>query len=157
MRIILFKIFLLISTVCLSQDLKSFNLIIVVDERIAIANVMNIHILTNDGKKIDAMYYPGRLTLTKENVEELYNSNDSLTLAFDYFFDWKKQQTRNYFVPFGAFWFKQDFVVLDIYNLDRKNYKRIFDPLDKNRNYSVAFTYPGGQIIRLKRGRDSHK
>jgi|GEM_PF-5866572 len=148
-------IFLLIfPLLAYSQGASEANLIFVIDEQLAVGSIANIKISDTEGNMFDALYYPGRLIFEKWNYNDRYSGTDSLTLSFDYYEDNKRgRQVYNYSLPFDKRWLKQDYLILKIYNLNKKVYKRKFDPLDYKRNYTFEIIYPGGQMLRLKNGK----
>lgn len=150
-------LFLFVYQVSIAQEkIKSFDIIIFVDEEI-VTSLSKPVIIAKEGKsvlkRIDISYHVGNLSLSAEDYYMIFsNQEKTLFIQFDYYqYSSKgKQQVYNYEIEIGKNWLKQTFVVLKIYNLDKKKYKKRFAPLSKDKNYTFELSTSEGQMLRIK-------
>jgi hypothetical protein len=142
---------LICSGVCYSQDTRETNLILVIDEELVVGSIANMRIIDSKGIEIEATYYPGSLIFQKLDFENLISHDDSLVLAFDYFeFSGSRQRVYNYNFSFSRYWLQQQYLIMRVYNLTKKKYKKIFDPIEPGKNYTFELIHPKGQMMRKK-------
>lgn len=143
---------LICSVVCYSQDTREANLILVIDEELVVGSIANLRIIDNKGVEREATYYPGSLIFQKLDFEYLISQDESLVLAFDYSeFIGNKQRVYNYNFSFDKYWLQQQYLIMKVYNLSKKKYKKMFDPLDSEKNYTFELIHPKGQMMRIKK------
>jgi hypothetical protein len=150
-------LFLFVYQVSIAQEkIKSFDIIIFVDEEI-VTSLSKPVIIAKEGKsvlkRIDISYHVGNLSLSAEDYYMIFsNQEKTLFIQFDYYqySSRDKQQVYNYEIEIGKNWLKQTFVVLKIYNLDKKKYKKRFAPLSKDKNYTFELSTSEGQMLRIK-------
>ncbi len=150
-------LFLFVYQVSIAQEkIKSIDIIIFVDEEI-VTSLSKPVIIAKEGKsvlkRIDISYHVGNLSLSAEDYYMIFsNQEKTLFIQFDYYqYSSKgKQQVYNYEIEIGKNWLKQTFVVLKIYNLDKKKYKKRFAPLSKDKNYTFELSTSEGQMLRIK-------
>jgi hypothetical protein len=154
-KLYIISILALLSMKALGQEEENgFNFIIVVDDNVWLSYTnLKVEIRGADGSVIDkvsGVYYPGNLFFEKEDYEKLMNAEtDSMTLIFNY----KESQGKkeyDYELPFFKSWLDHYFMVMKVYNLDKRKYKGVFEPLDKDRNYTYELNYPGGSMLRVR-------
>ncbi len=131
----------------------SSNVILMIDDKLCLGSVADIHLIDGNGERIDLEYIPGKLSMEKGSYENLIQSDlDSATLFFDYYMYKKDKQTLySYEIPFYSNWLDLEYLVLKIYNLDNKKYQKVFKPLDESRNYTFELEYPGGSMRRVEK------
>lgn len=139
------------------ENRKSFDFIVCVDEEIATSLTKPV-IIAKQGmnvlKRIDISYHAGNLSLSSEDYNMLFSEQEiTLFLQFDYYqYSSKgKQEIYNYEIEIGKNWFEKTFVILKIYNLDKKKYKKRLDPLSKDKNYTFDLETSEGQMIRIRK------
>lgn len=139
------------------ENRKSFDFIVCVDEEIATSLTRPV-IIAKQGanvlKRIDISYHAGNLSLSSEDYNMIFSEQEiTLFLQFDYYqYSSKgKQETYNYEIEIGKNWFERTFVILKIYNLDKKKYRKRFDPLSKDKNYTFELSTSEGQMLRIKK------
>ncbi len=103
-------------------------------------------------KSVSVSYHPGDLSLDKSDLDYLLSVDDSvkLSLKFEYY-QYTPQGNQNvlsYEIEMGKDWLEQTYMVLYIYNTDKKTYEGEIKPIP-GRNYTFELDYPGGQMIRL--------
>jgi hypothetical protein len=78
-----------------------------------------------------------------------------LFLQFDYYQNSVKgkQELYNYEIEMEKNWFEQSFVILKIYNLDKKKYRKRLEPLSKDRKYTFDLETSQGQMIRIRKNK----
>lgn len=123
------------------------NLIITVDDNIAITSIYSAKvegIIKGLEKIILADYVPGSLSFDSSHKNDLFALSDSnLFLTFGYrSYKRKKQRVSHYKIEIKKEWFLEPYLILKIYNLDIRKYKRRFSPLDRNRNYTFEVDSP---------------
>ena len=154
--LILISLLQILSFSQLAGQEKSFNFILVIDGQLWITNTsIAISFPSSNGSDLTqavATYYPGELVFEQQEYEKIKNSKiDSLTMSFDYYeYQGKKQFLYNFDLPFYASWLDQSYMVMKVYNLEKRKYKGVFKPLDKERNYTFELDYPGGQMLRVR-------
>lgn len=134
---------------------RDFNFILVIDDEVWISYT-NLKIKIEDKagsvSYVEGLYYPGNLSFEKESYEKLLTANaDSMTLRIDYR-EYEGKKTKDYIfeLPFSPKWLDYYFIVIRVYNMNKKEYKGVFEPLDKDRNYTYEMDYPGGQMLRVR-------
>ncbi|WP_257667179.1 hypothetical protein [Parapedobacter tibetensis] len=158
------KIILLVLTVfshlaLLAQDKergKGIDFIISIDGNI-VKTIYRPKIVMLDSdtdiKSVPVSYHPGDLSLAKSDLDYLLSQDDSikLLLEFEYYqyTTQGNQNVLNYGIEIGRNWLEQAYMVLYIYNTDKKPYKGKMKPIP-GRNYTFELDYPGGQMIRLQ-------
>ena len=163
-------LFLFICQISMAQEnRKNFDFIVCVDGEI-VTSLTKPVIIVKQGmnvlKRIDINYYAGNLSLSSEDYNLILSEQEiTLFLQFDYYqYSSKgKQEIYNYEIetdyPFlrririeiGKNWFEQIFVILKIYNLDKKKYKKRLAPLSKDKKYTFDLETSEGQMIRVRK------
>jgi hypothetical protein len=135
------------------QSEIEINLIIVINDELAVNSLSNIQVLAKNFKgQLDADYVPGKLWIRSSVEQELSSVNDSVFITFDNnIFCNHKHYLMNYKLPISMQWVDQDFVVLRVYDLARGKYKRVFKPLSAKMNYTFELDFPGGGTFRRVR------
>ena len=140
------------------EDRKKFDFIISVDEEI-VKKISKSLIIVKQGesvlKKINVSYYPGNLSIAIEDYDMIFSDQGtSLFIQFDYYqYSFNgEQEIYNYEIEIGRNLLQpQSFVILKIYNLDKKKYRKRFDPLSKDKNYTFELDGSEGQMLRIKK------
>ncbi|WP_372472547.1 hypothetical protein AB4865_06945 [Capnocytophaga sp. ARDL2] len=149
---------LFITTNIYSQEVKNSNFIIVIDEEI-VTNSLGIKLLvtSKDGnsREIETItgYYPGNISLKKSDYDDLISDEtQSVILKFNYqTYINDKSYYYTYEIEAGKNWFEMTFVILKIYNLDKRKYRKKLDPLSKDKNYTFDLETSNGQMIRIRK------
>lgn len=133
-----------------SQATHDVNFILLINDELPIGTIANSRIIIKESE-IEVLYHPGSLAFGEENFRKVMAAGDSMILAFDYYeYKGGKQSIFNYRLPFYKNWLDQRYLVMKVYQLDKKKYKGVFQPLDKDRNYTFELAYPGGQMLRSR-------
>ena len=137
-----------------SQDKSHFDFIIVVDE-VIITSLNNPKLMIRKENELlsnfDILLKPGDLSLKTTEYNLIANSSDDLYLKFDYYdYSSGKQKVYNYDIKIGKNWFEKSYIILKIYNTDKKKYKKIFNPI-KGRNYTFELDYGGGSMLQIRK------
>jgi len=141
------------------ENRKSFDFIINVDAEIAKTLFKPVIIVKKNGnvlKKIEIGYYPGNLSLSTADYNMIFSEQETiLFFQFDYYRNSVKgkQELYNYEIEMGKNWFEQSFVILKIYNLDKKKYRKRLEPLSKDRKYTFDLETSQGQMIRIRKNK----
>ncbi|WP_430614151.1 hypothetical protein [Flavobacterium sp. JP2137] len=142
-----------------SQEVKNINFIIVIDEEI-ITNSLGVKLLITSKDessreiKTTTGYYPGNISLRKSDYDDLISDEtQSVILKFNYQTYIKdKSYYYTYEIEAGKNWFNHNmFFILKVYNLDKKKYRKRFDPLSKDKNYTFELNTSEGQMLRIKK------
>ena len=144
-RLSLLLLFFSSVIIAIAQERKELDFVIVVDDEFGgIATPLHISLKKDNGEteNINFNYHPGCLSLDMDD----YNKLKTFAGKIELHFGWYKHmngETRHYFydIPFDPFekkLFEASFVVIKIYNLDDKKYKKLYYPLEgKNYNFSL--------------------
>lgn len=130
------------------------NVIILVDEKVVIEPLARLKLeIFHKGLKTDysmASYSPGQLSYDQSKKIDIFAS-DSTYLSFDYYrYNDNKQFIKRYEIKLNKVWLNSSYLIIRIYNLDNKRYKRIFFPLP-GKNYTYEVDSPVYPILRIKR------
>jgi hypothetical protein len=153
-RAVLVSLILIISlmTTALSQNV---NLIIQVNEKIAVTELANIHIVfdsVDNRKQFDVNYVPGELIIS-DYVWTKINSDSAskFFLKFDYYTYTKdEQKIANFFVELTRFELKQPYLILNIYDFRDKKYKHWYQWIT-DKEFLSEFRFPNSGIYIRKR------
>lgn len=157
-KFVFWALFLFVYQISMAQEnIKKFDFIVCVDEEIATTLTRPVIIAkkgVNVLKRIEISYYAGNLSLSSEDYNMVFSEQEiTLYLQFDYYQYSSKGQQKiyNYEIEIGKNWFEKTFVILKIYNLDKKNYKKRSAPLSKDKNYTFDLETSDGQMIRIRK------
>jgi len=133
------------------QEKANYNITILVNDEIWLTStVINFKVPKRD-EYIQANYTTGNLEFNSSDFELLKSISDSLTIYFDHYsYVNNKQILNNFELPFFNNWMDMSYLVLRVYDINRKEYKGVFDPLDSRRNYTYELNYPGGSMLRVR-------
>lgn len=139
-----------VSNVSIGQSIKKkLNLIILIDQKVIIGDLYQIK-LYSGGKTFSVSYEPGNLTIL--DPSNIFSKIDSLPLTLSFYYNvYNKKDlaySYSYEIPLKKAWLEQSFIILRIYNTDRKPYKKIYYPL-KGLNYTFELDLPTGSINRV--------
>lgn len=150
---------LFITVTIYSQDVKNINIIVVIDEEI-VTNSLDVKFLitSKDGSsreiKTATGYYPGNISLKKTDYDDLI-SDETQSVILKWHYDPyinNKLYDYTYEIEAGKNWFNDNmFFILKIYNLNKKKYRKRFDPLSKDKNYTFELDTSQGQMLRIKK------
>lgn len=137
-----------------SDSNATSNVIILVDEKVLIEPLARLKFeIFHQGSKADhdiISYLPGQLSYDKSKKNDILAS-DSIYLSFDYYsYNNNKQLIKRYEIKLNKAWLDNLYLIIRIYNLDNKRYKRIFFPLP-GKNYTYEVDSPVYPILRVKR------
>ena len=129
---------------------KEFNLILIYNDEIDSRPIFNFNLnlvlkrsdMTEE--IIPARYIQGRLTLTEFNYNKLLqDSSDTIYLSFRIYesINRKKKIVFEYEIKFNKLLFHVDCIILRVYNLEHKRYKKRFSPLSSTKNYNYEYEY----------------
>lgn len=125
------------------------NFIIMVNGKLHEGILSNVHLLIKDeGKieKIEAIYIPGSLSFDADNITNV----DSVFIVFNHsIFCNDEHILVNYEIPFLPLWLEYSYLILRVYDLGHGEYKNVFKPLSRDKNYNYELDYPGGSIKRI--------
>lgn len=113
---------------------KEVNLIIVVDEQVAIHSLSSFKLVdnekNNEKKVYDAVYIPGKLSLSIADYKKLsLGKSKTLFLNFDHNESVEEKNiTHSYKIEINTGFLQWRYTVLYIYNLDKKQYQGLFTP-----------------------------
>jgi hypothetical protein len=135
-------------------EYKNMNFVISINEKVVINSISNFKIiaLNKDNSKdiFNANFSPGNISILKSDYLKIMSNEYSLLyLSFTYKENCKKKtQIFDYKIELKKVWLKQYYFVLKIYNLHKKKYRKLFNPL-KDKKYTYEYYYPGGQMLRV--------
>jgi hypothetical protein len=140
----------LLSNISIGQNVeRRLNLIVVIDNKIVVGGMLNPQLRSGDNY-FPVRYEPGNLTITDTN--NVLTKIDSLPVILSFYYNvYNKRDlaySNDYEIPLNKAWLEQSFIILRIYNTDRKPYKKIYYPL-KGLNYTFELDLPTGSINRV--------
>lgn len=155
-RLAILGLLLFLMSDCLSQtdsDRHSTNLIIVINEEVVIGSITRVR-LVREFEELELGYYPGNLFMDMNDYGSI-DKNDSTTmfLVFEHYFDEEKsQETKKYEIPVTPAMLDYGFMVLKIYDLGKRKYRKLFEPLP-NKNYTFEINSSEFQMNRVRKKR----
>lgn len=142
---------ILCATIATAQYEQVFNVTFTVDEKLAVESISDLRILDNKGQEFQCRYFPGHIVLIDSDKKLDTEANASLRFKFRFSeYSGKNDQSKEYWFDIPIIYLKKEYLVVNIYNLDRKRPDRRFSPLDANRNYTFELAFSGGQLLRNK-------
>lgn len=155
-KVFIFLLSIFYSQFIFSQEKMNFDFIITVDEKILLTlSNPKIIVRNKNNEKIDDVrvnYYPGNFSVDTEKYNELLSEADTqFYLNFQQYEYSKKgiQNIKNYEIELGKSWFKEQYIILNIYNTDTKKYRKL-TPLSIDKSYTFDIATSNGQMIRVK-------
>ena len=147
--IFLFLTGISVSAVYSQTEKINFDLIITIDEKIPVGAVSNFKIRAiteNSSEIISVDYYPGNLSMKKDDYRKLFSDTIKLFyLDFDYYeYVGEKQHLYHYKIEYKKSWMQEYFNILHIFNQDKKKYKKQFKLNRTNETYLYELDSPGG-------------
>jgi len=134
--------------------MKNANIIIAIDDKVVIGGLARTQLIIDKKRgtkeSIDVDYIPGKLSIKEEDFATIY-AEDSLFLSFNFYENCHgKQSTLSYQIEFRKPWLEYLFLVVRIYNLNKKENQKIFFPLE-GLQYTYEVDSPNGSITRVKK------
>lgn len=148
-------IILFLTIISFNAFSQKINFILSIDDKIVSGNISNFKIIATlrqkDKKLIQADYYPGNLSISKENYDLLLSDEvEDVSLSFNYTEFCKTTARYEYNVNIKKGFLQHYYYILYIYNTDKQKYKKIFDPI-KGEHYTYEFEYPSGGMRRIRK------
>lgn len=137
------------------QDKKELDFVVVIDEKVWVTNTY-FHIIANRATNADtikANYHPGSLSISQLEYDKLISEEvKSIYLKFIYYeYVGSQQKVYNYEIEIKKPWLQDYFNILHIYNLDKKKYKKLYDPVEKSKNYTFELDSPSHTFKRVRK------
>ena len=137
------------------QENKRINLILTVNEEIVsgkmTAIMLEILDSTETAQKIRINYYPGSLELANSDYQALLSSTTKkIVLSFNYQESIPGEIIR-YEIELQKGWLPNSYNILKIYDLSKVKYKKRFNPIDSNHNYTFELEASNGSFYRTKK------
>lgn len=138
----------------IGQEAKEIDMVITINQEVA-STVQGLSLKLEDkegnSSTIYPEYHPGSLMFKKSDYEVLMSSeNSSIRFKFYQLGNYKKKEIQHdYSINFHKEWFKENFIVLNIYNLHNRKYKRSRKPIQNNAKYSVSMDFGHYGILDL--------
>ena len=132
------------------QETEEIDFVITVDERV-MNTVQGLSLKFADDESsiiINPQYHPGNLTFKQSEFNNLMSGeNEILWLRFYTIKD--EESTTDYSIKIHRDWFKERFIVLGIFNLDKRKYRKQRKPIEPNMKYSVSIDFGHYSIMDL--------
>lgn len=152
--ILIYFLFLTSFSTVVAQETKRFDFIIMVDEDIW-TTPTTPKMITKDSKgnviaTFDIDYHAGNLSINELDYHKLLSdkiSSVNMLLKYSKVCD-DETYYYNYEIEFKREWLKNYFFILKIYNTDRKNYRKIYKPLE-GKKYTFEYDSSNGQMLRV--------
>ena len=109
----------------------------------------------NTVSTIIANYHPGNFSIKQEDFFRLKRANgNTIRLEFLYFENTiRKDKLYNYEFELKKEWLLGTYLILRVYNLDIKKYKKIYDPIGVGKNYTFEIDSPDNNFRRVSKRR----
>ncbi len=134
---------------------RHINFIIMVDGVIPFQGDINLKFIIEDSNldTIRINYIPGDIVFEEMEFNRIMalmgTKNLNLVIQYSKLCN-KKIKSYSYKINFKPDWLKYSFNLLRIYNLDNKENKKIFTPLE-GQQYTYEMDSPNGSMIRVKK------
>ncbi|MCD4793939.1 MAG: hypothetical protein K8R54_11935 [Bacteroidales bacterium] len=155
MKSLLFLYFLIISLIVSGQEnQENINLIITINDELVISGIQRskvfINTINNEKDTISCQYNPGKF-IVFDNNKLKSDTTQRITLSMWY----QKMQKENssfyyYEIELEKSWFEQSFIILRIYNLDKRKFRKKYYPL-KGKKYTYEIDLPSNSITRIRK------
>jgi hypothetical protein len=153
----MYKIFLLLAFLHFrsqAQSERHINFTFLVNGEILLsAGSPKLFTIRKDGKKdyYDMNIIPGELLIHQDDLNKISAGEDSIFISFDsYEYKGKTLEMFTYTVRVYKENFKFSYVIYKIYNLNRKEYRKII-PLHRGDQYEYEVSVPGSAGILIRR------
>lgn len=135
-----------------SQNSKEIDFVLTIDDKVVIA-AQGLKLVSPTGSlTISPNYHPGNLSIPRNKYEGLTTTDyESLNLVFSYTKEFKGK-TKDYFyeIPFSTNWLKEKFMVLNIYNFDKRKNKKKYMPATQGSSYAFTVDFGWYSILNLR-------
>lgn len=153
--ILFFFLFMIPNDIFGQEENKNISFILVIDDEIISTSVgITFYINSeNSNEKISATYYPGTLLMKKSDYEKLI-STETKTIYLRYFgtiYTNGKENYNDFEIEYNKNWLQDTYNILRFYNLDKTKYKKRYEPLSKEKNYTFELSSPNTTLLRVKR------
>ncbi|HFG0566835.1 TPA: hypothetical protein ACGFUW_002625 [Flavobacterium psychrophilum] len=134
---------------------KNISFILVIDDEIVSTSVEITFYLNseNSTEKVSATYYPGTLSMSKSDYEKII-STETKSIYLKYFGTIYTNGKQNYYdfeIEYNKIWLADTYNILRFYNLDKKKYKKLYEPLSKQKNYTFELSSPNNTFLRIRK------
>ena len=142
-RLSLLLLFFSSVIIAIAQEKKDFDFVITIDDDFHPIYSPSLYTLDKNGIKTiyEISYHPGCLSMSIEDYKKIMSANEEIHLKFDHYkILGGNTHIYKYDFSVGKFWFQEcGYVVLKMYNLDIKKYRKKFPPLSEDKNYNFIF------------------
>jgi hypothetical protein len=156
-KIILISLLFFIACCSYSQmgSNQSVNFIIAIDQKIPFQGEVNLRFEIEEESKKDTFiieYTPGNISLNESVFKRVKSESvESITLLMRYMRQCNGEvKSYSYRIEFKKGWLQNSFTVLRLYNLDSKENRKIFYPLE-GKEYTYEVDTPNGSQTRVRK------
>ncbi|MBW7674749.1 hypothetical protein [Chryseobacterium chendengshani] len=124
-----------------NAQLKKINFLIMIDEKPCLI-VSNLQIESQSMKSINANYNVGAIDISEDNYSTMIDDkSSSFNLTFEAILS-KNTYLSIYSIIIPKFFFNQKYIIVNIFNMDNKIYRKKYSKLmkDKSKYYVVIET-----------------
>jgi hypothetical protein len=126
---------------------KKINFLIMIDEKPSVLN-NNLQLSSPSMEIIKANYIVGTIDFSENDYKKLFDDNSSY---FNVTFETILPQhtfASNYSITIPKNFIKQKYIIINIFNMDNKIYKRRYSKLIKdNKEYYIVIETPSSMIL----------
>ena len=140
-----------------SQEGSKYNInfIVMIDDKIPFQGNLSVKFCIEDATIKDTaavQYIPGNIAINDTILKRVQSNNvKDIVLLMSYTkVCMGKTKTYNYQIEFRKSWLNQSFTILRIYNLDKKENRKIFFPLNGG-EYTYEVDTPTGSQMRIRK------
>ena len=134
----------------LGQEMKEIDMVITIDEKVigkAHGILFEITAKDESNLSIAPVYHPGSLTFSKTDYDLLMSSRERLVRLKFYYLS--NELTKDYSINFHKDWLKEDYVVLNVFNLNKRKFRKVKKPIERNASYSASLDFGHYSILDL--------
>lgn len=138
----------------MSQKIININWTILINEKLESSEIMSSRIIVktaNDSNQVfNTWCYAGNLEIRELDFDRIF-SEKVTSVWFEISTKENRGQSFNYKIKLKKKWFKTRYMVLKIYNLRKKKYRKMFVPSKNNKEFVYEIDFPGFSIRQLRR------
>jgi hypothetical protein len=139
----------------IASSKKNINFIITIDDKIPFQGNLNLRFETEEVNKKDTFlieYTPGNISLDESVLNRIQSENVKfISLAMRYTKLCNSEvKSYNYRMEFKKAWLQNSFTVIRFYNLDDKENRKTFYPLE-GKEYTYEVDTPNGSQTRVRK------
>lgn len=136
-----------------AQDFtQRVNMIVVIDNNVVVGGIMSPQLVVAR-MKLPVRYEPGNLSFVMSELQKKAFNTDSSKVYFDFYYNEfikRKEYSHHYKIVLEKKWLDLSFLVLRIYNMNKKWNRKTYNSLD-GESYTYEMDTPFGSVNRIRK------